>query len=395
MRAWGLLAALAAGAVCRTAAGQAEEMPPAPSDAEYQDFLHLGTRKLKIWADLKLQEWYDSNITLVNSGEKDDFITVIAPSVGTRWDYASDFVQFNYLGREMLYSRDHNFSGMEQFVDGLGHLRLGKFWTELREQYQIRRDPLDVTQANPRTDVVQNDTTLTTGLDFDKLDFEAYAGYRTFDVRTSSLSYFDHTRESAGALAAYDVMSKTQALVEVGWTSTAFDQAVVSDWTSERILVGLRGTPAAKVRLTAKTGYDMIRTKDNGSIASHDVNAYYLGAALDWDSSANGMASLKVFRQPVESIFTGVAISTRVDASYRHDVGERIVLAAALYYEMLNEVASTTLDRSIYGASAGATYKYDRHFAFEVWGEYRAKSASIASLEFSDLRAYVGASAGF
>jgi opacity protein-like surface antigen len=394
MRLSGVAVAVAVCLACATIAAAQEDAQPVQDD--YQDYLGLGTKQFKVRGKMSTEIWFDNNILLTADSEKDDVITVLVPELNLRFDHGDDYVKLDYRGRDRLYSDNSVFNGMEHYLDGVVHFRISKFFVEVTDNYANRRDPFNTFQIAFPLDSLQNDARLLVGGDFDKFDLELSAGIRRFEIFNNVFDLLDHRRFDVSFTGLFDIMPKTQALVEYGYTNTEFDQDTTLDnFETHRLLVGIKGSPTAKIRTTAKAGFvQILADNSNGVDDTDDKTDLYVAVALDWDVTASGLLKVEIYRQPIESIFGSIAITDRLAVSYNHNFTERVSANLGLYYEDFSEIKGGE-DRTGYGLNGGLAYKVGRHLNLGAHVEYRAKRSDNDNFEFDDLRGMFSAGLDF
>ncbi len=366
-----------------------------PVQDDYQDYLGLGTKQFKVRGRMGTEIWFDNNILLTDKKEIDDIVVVLQPELNVRFDHGQDYVKLDYRGRDRIYTDNDDFNGMEHYLNGMVHFKIDKFYVDLSDDYANRRDPFNNLQIQDKLVTLQNDARFLVGGDFDKFDLELSVGIRRFEIFDPLFDLFDHRRWDVGFTGFFDIMPKTQALIEYGYTNTEYDDEQVDNFITHRFLAGIKGTPSAKIRTTTKIGVVRVIADDRNNFDdTDDKTDLYVGLALDWDVTSNGTLSLGLVRQPVESIFTGIAITTRFDMGYKHKFNERISGKMGLYYETITESKGGE-DRWGWGLSGGVSYKVGRHLHLDLWGEYRAKRSDDDNFEFDNMRGYFGAGLDF
>jgi hypothetical protein len=368
---------------------------PAPQEGEYQDYLGLGTKQLKVEGGMKVEEWFDDNILLSDGNEQDDMVTVLIPSLHVHFDHRNDYVDVKYLGKDRLFNDNDAFNGMEHYVDAVIHFKISQFSLELFDNYKNRRDPFDVLQVNAKLESLVNDGGVRVTADFNEIDAELEVGIRRFEYFDSALDVVDHRRWWIAVSGWYEVMPKTQAGVEYGYTSTEYDdEDILDNWMSHRFVAALRGEPTAKIKTRAKLGFVIVQNDDTGIVDSDDFTGIYAAIAADWEATANGTVHVELTSQPEESIFTGLAIRRKALASYEHRLSERATASAGLYYETIQEVEGGE-DRQGYGVNATVKYQVSRHFALDGMAELRSKRSDDDNFEYDNVRGYIGAGIDF
>lgn len=361
-----------------------------PED-DYEDFLGLGTKQLQIRGGMRVETWFDDNILLTKNNEEDDIITVLAPSLNLRFDRNESWVSLDYRGRDRLFNSNSQLNGMEHYLDGVVHLKMGNLWIEATDNYEYRLDPFNTLQIVDKLKTLQNDAWLAAGLDWDRLDIEARVGLRRFEIFDPTFDVYDHRRLEGSGLVAIDLWTKTQGLVEVGFSDTTYDQDdTLDNFTTLWVVGGIRGEPTAKIRTTAKAGLVRVDNDDTGIVVSDDHSGPFVSIALDWEATTNGVLKLEAQLKPVESIFTGVAIVTRFDAGYHHYFSERTKAHVTFYFETQEEVEGGE-DREALGVSGGFSHDVSRHFFIEAWGEFRTKESDNDTFEYDNVRGFAGA----
>lgn len=369
---------------------------PQPVQDDYQDYLGLGTKQFKVRGGMHVETWFDDNILLTDQNETDDAIVVLVPSLQLRFDHGQDYVTLDYKGRDRHFNDNSDLNGMEHYVDALVHFRISKFYVELGDKYANRRDPFSVLQIVDRLDSLQNDAWVTIGGDFDKFDVEISGSFRRFEIFDSFFDLYDHRRAGVSVTGLMDIMPKTQALLEYGYSASEFDDSDILDsWTSHRVLAGLKGELTPKIRVNAKAGFVQVINDDTNNFDDNDDElTLFALIGADWDVLANGTLRVEFQHQPVESIFTSVAKSLLFKVGYDHKLSDRASVNAGAFYETQNEFQGGE-DRWSYGFSGGAKYLVGRHLHLEAWGELRAKRSDNDLFEYDNVHGFFGAGLDF
>jgi hypothetical protein len=345
------------------------------------------TDHLQLNGSVALQQWYDDNIFLTPDAEESDLITVLVPTIEASFDRDDIHASVDYEGRERRFADHSEFDGMEHFVVARAGWRTRLLHLEVWDDFQDRKEPATAIIFRDRVERRQNDVGASATLDLAQIDVELEASRRWYDVRESAFDLYDHERNQASLLVAFNVAGKTQALGQIGISDTDFTEEVLGDFGLRYAVAGVRTRPTGRLLATAKAGVVRIE-QDEADAPGRDDTDWTAFAQVVWRVSIPVILQLKLERVPVETLTSGWSMYTRLNVSYSHWLAERWTVALFAYAERLNE-SVVEGDRVGYGANVRLRYEPGRNFFVETWIEFRTVEADQDAFDFGNLRGHL------
>lgn len=389
-QAWTVLAALALPGAARAQEGDVDSIPTARSTLEVpHDPFNLGVKDLAYAVGLKVAGVYDDNVLLTSANEEEDFITVLLLSGEALYKREGNEGRLSYRGRERLYSRNSELSGMEHFLDGSGTLRLSNFRLEAGFVWRAMKDTFDALEVREPVDSRFDREYVRAGADFNKFDVSFTVERAGFAVDDSLHDRGDYERIGFALLGAARLWPQAEAFVELLARSTDYREGLFSDFSFFRFALGARGSFSPKVRGEARLGWGRTRTDDEGILAEDDFSGIVVDATATWSVNERHEVSGGVVLEPAESVVSGLAIDHGVHAGWRFRMSERWLFRGSVRWSRETD-SDGNGDRTGLQWRFGTRWDSGGRFYADAGILVRSADTGDAALDYDNVRFSIG-----
>lgn len=385
-----VLVAVALPSAARAQDGDVDPNPdPAPRLEGPNDPFGFGFKNLAYSVGMKIAEIWDDNVFLAPSGEESDRITTILLKTRLRYDFGRGAALLNYRGRERLFAENTDFNGMEHFLDGSVNKSVSQFKIGAGLEWRDLKEPFDVLMVTNRVDSRFERGYVEAAADFNRVDLEVTGALARFSIDDALLDRGDYVRREVAVLAAADVWPQASAFAEIRIQSTDYDEAVFSDFTFLRLALGVRGAFAAKVRGEARLGFGRVDTESGGTFPVDDFTGFVAAASAVWEIDEKQELRADLFRHPMESVLTGLAIADGIRIGYRWTFSERWTAQGRVSWDREEESDGSNRRRGVHVRGGVQWGFWDRYHA-DLGLLYRARDAGDRALEYENFRISLG-----
>ena len=336
---------------------------------------------------LTLSELYDDNIFATRKDERDDFITILSPSLHLRSDWTQH--KFNVLtgANVARYLHDglqdyedywveadgrYDLSGKANVFGGarFSHLHIPR--TSPNEVFGIR--PTIYREIGSHVGVFRQweDLSMRLGGTFERLDFDDVG------TITGEIDNDDRDRNSfgAGSRLGYALSTRYEAFVQGAYDRRMYDASrccesggtpVHRDSQGFNVAAGLNLDFSETLNAELLGGY---LSQDYVDSNLKDVKSLDFGGLLRWRASPTTTIRGFLDRSVEETIVSGASsyLHTQVGAKVTHKVLPRLTVNVNLGYSHVDFQGIRRLDHVIEG---GAGFKYAVHPNFFVTADYQ------------------------
>ena len=360
---------------------------------------------------ITVEESYNSNIFLEDSGVTDTFLTTIAPSLtiesnwnrhGLRLETGAEFGFFSHDSDDDYI--DYN-AGLSGVLDITRAMRISGGFGYFRDHDQ--RGSVDV-PGNIAEPVEFDGFTgdILGEMAFGRFRFEAFANTQYLDYEDAPLigggvaneDDRDRFAAEAGVEIGYGVRRGYEVFIRGSYLVTDYDDAVDDagidrDSTGFRVLGGLKVDFTRLVEASVGVGY-LASFYDDPALA--DASGVAVDAGILWSVTPITSIFLNASRDINETTLTGASGSTTTAAEIgvRHELWRNLTLGASGGFADIDFNGISRNDQ-IYSAGLGAEWKMTRRLTLAPSYDFRLRDSNAAGLDFTDHRVSLSLSYGF
>lgn len=378
----------------------AAQSPP----SELGDGFGLGVQKFQYRVGLRAEAAMDTNVLLSSDDEEKDSILALVPWLDLAYgaaaaegpdalhDRTRDVSWIRYRGRYLKYSDFDEFDGMETSFDGYVRFNVSNVRFEAFDEVRDRKDPYDTLQVAERLDSFLHHYWARVGVDWNRLDIELTLGRSRFTL--DEVVTVDHRRTDVSLLVASDIGEKTQVFLEFLRANTVFDDNFFGDFAFQRLAVGARRLESEKLRFDARIGMGRADADSGALIPSDDFAGLVLGVGAEWDFTERERVEVDLLRQPIESVYTGLAVADSVHGRYTftidHD-GTRPTMQVYgdLRWDRQHE-SDSSVRRTSWRVAAGGSYAFLDRWQADAEVALRKQTSEADVLDYTDVRVTAG-----
>ncbi len=258
---------------------------------------------LKINPGVSSESQWDSNIFYDSSNEKDDFITVITPSIKSELGFGVEGkhkARVNYEVALGIFSKydEQNYGNHDLF--GEIDLDFNDYFLKVNDRFLFTssRAGTEFENRNLRKD---NTLNAIVGADFNKLSFDVGYSYFLRDYHSSLLNQFDMYENSVWTTGYIKIMPKTKGLLEYKYTNIKYDDATGRDGNAHAVMAGVQGEITSKITGIIKAGY---KSKIYKNSARDDFSSAVVHTSLAYDPTDRLNINLAYEREGFESTYS-------------------------------------------------------------------------------------------
>ncbi|MBW1720066.1 MAG: outer membrane beta-barrel protein [Deltaproteobacteria bacterium] len=249
-----------------------------------------------VWAEIKLgpvqvhpgievEEVYRTNIYQTEKNERDDWITVISPSLSLNLPMRGRHeAHLGYSGLAYIYDRYGGEDHYDQIWDG--HLFLdfpGGLATRLSGSITdatLERRP----GVNRQREYNEYNTELSLEYAFAKR-WQAKASYRydEWDFEKDIDDRQSYTTNAGAVVMQYRILPRTWALLEGGYAENSYDEAGINDNDIYAVFLGLEWGPKGKLKGELKGGYAWKNYDRHRARRDNSPSDWSSQVGLTWD----------------------------------------------------------------------------------------------------------------
>lgn len=392
--AWTVLLALSIPSAARAQDSDADAIPTrrsfidAPLEIPHDPF-GLGLKHTAYSVGLKIAGVFDDNVFLESSGEERDFITVILLSADVRFRREETEAHVSYRGRERIYAKNSDLTGMEHFLDASGSMKVSDLRLEAGVDYRERKDTFDVLEIREPVDSRYDREYVRVGTDFNKVDVSVTGEMAHLHFDDGFHDRGDYTRVGVSLMAAARLWPQAEAFGEIRYRTTDYDEGVFSDFSYVRATVGARGAFTPTFRGEGRIGFGRTQTEDEGTLGSTDYSGFVIEGRAAWEMSEKHSFEAGVFYEPAESVVTGLAVHGGVHAGWRFRFDERWSFRTSVRWGRETD-PDGDFERTGLHWRAGARWNSGDLFFADAGVLYRTAMADDSAAEYDNLRFSIG-----
>lgn len=261
---------------------------------------------------------YDSNIFLKQSNRQDDYISKLLGGVDA--DVLMDGGKYILTGGVQTKSEwfaDHSSEDHTDWTYQLGgEIHLPKVDLTVHDDFRDTRDRTD-SELTDRINRYENRLDGLATIPFGQFFSETQATDFIVDFRDSTaLQQFNRHEFSVYPRLGMNIGTKTQALVEYGFTDINYEKQDDRDGTAHQAQLGVRGFLGnADLFAYQLWGGWQFRHYDNGDLQSFD--SFVGHGELTYRAGASTQLAFQVIRRPEESLDAGQTFYTRNEAAFQ------------------------------------------------------------------------------
>jgi hypothetical protein len=349
----------------------------------------LGLKNTAYSVGLKIAEVFDDNVFLSSSDEERDTITVILLTADLRFKREETEAHVSYGGRERIYAKNSDLTGMEHFFDASGTMKVSNLRVEAGVEFRDRKDTFDVLEIREPVDTRYDREYVRVGADFNKLDVSVTGEMSHFHLDDDFHDRGDYTRVGVSLIGAARLWPQAEAFGEIRHRSTDYDEGVFSDFSYIRATVGARGAFTPTFRGEGRIGYGRTQTDDEGLLGSADFSGVVIEGLAAWEMSDKHRFEVGVFYEPSESVVTGLGVHGGVRAGWRFRFDERWSFRTSARWVRETD-PDGDFERTGVHWRVGARWDSGDRFFADAGVLYRSAMADDSTLEYDNLRFSIG-----
>ena len=343
---------------------------------------------IKIVPALKVEERWDSNIFLDPSDEKDDFITILTPSIFGEYSFGSSDrhkAKVDYKVDLGMFGKYHDQNYGNHDVLGELELNFNDYTLTVSDNflYTSSRAGTEFENRNLRK---ENTGKVVLGADYNKFAFDVgYSNYLVY-YHSDTLESLNRHENSVWGTGYVQVMPKTKALLEYMYRRIDYPDASGRDANVHAGMVGVTGDLTSKITGTTKVGY---KYKGYVDSSRDDFSGFIAHTSLSYDPTDRVNVFIAYEREPFESIYannnyyTGDHVTAAVN--YKFGGGFIAKVDGKYFYNAYPEVrAGDSKKRKdhIWGAGAGLDYFWKEWLVAGVGYEFNQRASNINSRDY-------------
>ncbi len=358
-----------------------------------------------------VEEEYNDNIYLTDTGEEEDWITTVSAGVELKPQLNSQHeLTLAYLAAFQYFSDNTKENSENHKTDADLKLTFNDWHINFNNMFNYYVDQLRREDTNriPRT---QDHAGAKVTRMSNKMDLSLAYTYRLEEYRTDdsigsyfgqALTYSDLERDEQEIEleAALKFWPKTSFLLSGVYGTLEYQTGKKPDSEFFEILTGLRGQPTEKCTLEAKIGY---RGSDYDDPAD-DFESLVFRGNLTENFTERDSLRFDFVRTAEDTNYQNNAYyeNSFINARYRHGFTDRIAgyIDASYqinYYPTETTEGSETLHRDDDFWSAGTSLSYDltKWVAFEIKYLFRTRDSNVPNYDYNNNRISIGVIGSF
>lgn len=342
---------------------------------------------------------YSDNIFAENSGEVDDLITVVHPSLTVKSDTSNHSIRFN-AGARIGRFADRGSEDFEDFdisVDGrLDVLRTSRVFGSMRYR-ALHEDRSSVDEANGKEPVKYNLASVSLGgmHEFNRLSFRLTGRSQHFD--------FDDAQTAAGAVinqddrdrdvnsvslrVAYELAPEYEGFIRTTYNVRDYDAATDDDGLN-RDSNGYEVVAGATADFTGVTFGEIFfgflsQSYDDAQL--NTIDGFSFGATVTWNPSPLTTMKGWARRLVKETTQVGVSgvLSSAFGVSVDHELLRQLVLHAEFSYAS-EEYEGSTLEDDLFMAALSVKYMLNRNYFLGAGYRFQRRESTAATSEYDE-----------
>ncbi|MBI5115660.1 outer membrane beta-barrel protein [Candidatus Poribacteria bacterium] len=265
---------------------------------EYPGNIHLGP--VRIFPGMAFSEKYTDNFFLTPSDEKDNFLSILSPSLALQLPIQRNTLQAEYRADVIRLGQFERYNTDEHYAQALANLRFGRGLTlKVGDTFRRSSTPPDF-PGDTREEFNFNTTAVEAAYAFGtRYTAKAAYAHSVKDFDSSRAEIDNYSEDAASGTLYYRFLPKTWALVEYYFShvDNTDEGNFSTDNDNHRLWLGLTWEPTAKLRGTAKGGY--IR-RDYDDI-SNDHNSFGMQANLQYSLTSRTTLDFSASRELIQT----------------------------------------------------------------------------------------------
>jgi hypothetical protein len=347
---------------------------------------------------LDLSETYDDNIFATPTGEVDDFITDIRPALELRSNWSRHQLSIGGYGLFHIYGDRSDQNNQEYGATAELRLDLAKDSSLSAEGNFDRNtgdrfDPEEAGRAEPeQVDVASASVTYTKP--FVNLhvtlggDFTDYSEVSQLDKDKDRAEFGGHIR------IGYDLSPSINAFVQPYYTMRDFDRAVDTFGVNRDSSVygggfGVAYDITGILYGETTVGYYHTNFRQAGFADDHGIG---VSSSTTWNVTSLTSVIVRVSRANVITNENPAASSRKrlaLNGQIQHELTRNLLVGADGGYTRDAYLGTSRVDKT-FNAGAKLTFLIDNHFSLFAQYEYRDRTSSDPTAEFTDNRVILG-----
>lgn len=356
------------------------------------DWQELGQKIAKAFnPSIKYSFEYTDNVFLEPSGESDDIIQTVTPSLVFSTPLDGDRHQF-----DVEYYADIAFFHDFDDEDFDNHYVNGRLFLDM-EDYQINvadrfaaTSSRAATEFTDRVERYENNFTPNALFEWNKVQFNTVYDYFVIDYRDNSFAVLDHDLHTFTEELSIDLAPKTRGILEYSHGIIEYDRDRSRDGDLDEALAGIEGEIFNKWVGTLKGGYQT-RYYDNSDqdFSGGIVEANLVGSIIEGTN-----LSLSFLRRPAESTFNNINFYTAniFNAQLNQTLFYQKLLGVVGFsyqdneYEGTATVGAVTRERadSIYIIQAGVDYTVKDWINSGIHYFYKERDSNFGVFDYEE-----------
>jgi len=359
--------------------------------------LDIGGCGLTLFPSVDVSETYNDNIYATNTGEQDDFETVISPRLSLKSNWSRHSIAVNAFSRIHRFADIDSENNEEYGADASATLNLARD-SSLTASGGYQRVTIDrgdpessagAASGPEQSDVLQG--MLQYSHPFGRFRATLTGEVNDYSTVDSADPFVERTEYTGTFRLAYEISAALNAFVEPFYTMRRYDlQTPNRDVDVYGIGVGVAYDITGKLYGETQVGY---YSAQFDSAAFSDSTSIFVRSTATWNISALTSIILGIERGNQASNVGNASSSTQsaIDLRLEHELARNITMALTGRYvheTFENQTPSRTDDYFTVGWLGN--YLIDRHVSLFLQYQYQDRMSDISTSEYTDNRITFG-----
>jgi hypothetical protein len=184
--------------------------------------------------------------------------------------------------------------------------------------------------------------------------------------------------------------AKLHLLLTVGGWATEYDEPIFSDFEVVQVWAGARFLASARTHFEAAIGYARAEPDGDPTAVPFEDFSEVVGHLTGvWVPQEHHEVTVALHRAPVESVNSGLALSTEVRLGYRYTIPDRGEVRLGLYWERRDESFENESRRGL-GLRAGGQWDFAHRFFTDGGILLRSRDSDEPDEDYENLRISIG-----
>lgn len=347
---------------------------------------------------------YNDNINLAETNKQDDIIFRPQFNINAIWPVT----QLNTLRLDLGIGYSFYVNHPENDTNGVlvspgSQLAFDIFVQDFRinihDRFSLQQDPTDEIQLSNVVDYGRFENTFGVSVLWDLNKAVLTFGYDHYNYisTTDTFSYLDRNAELLNFSAYFALTSSTGAGIETSAVYSYYNESVLNDAVSFSIGPFVETQLTNYLKLRASAGYQMIDSKDNGTVSDPNTgNDYYAYLLLSHRVNSAITQTLAAGHESQLGVNSNFVVVSYVRHTATWNIINNVLLATELFYEDGDDSGGLNSEHiQRYGGAATLGYQLTPHVTLGLRYQYTQKQSDQPGRDYKQNRVAVDATYSF